>query len=340
MQATNGVFIQKTNHGGGSAIIRGLMGNQSLILIDGIRLNNSTFRYGPNQYLNTIDPFLIDHIEIAKGTGSVQYGSDAMGGVIHILSRDPAFAVGNAAWHGLALGKYTTSDMDKTGRVELSHASKRLVISGGFTYRNFGDLVGGDITGRQVPSGYNEIGFNGKAKVLLSKNIQLTFAHQTTSQKDVPIYHKVVLVKFMINQFDLQRRQLTYGRINMHNDLKLLNQIEFTASLQNTVEGRESRKRLSNLMSYEKDLVRTLGFTLDVVLNFSKSLSSNTGVCTPTKLIVIGTRLTTSERVCQSAVYIPMERHIITFPYIHYIISSTRDLPQMQAYALIPFQLV
>ena len=53
-----GVFIQKSTHGAGSLFVRGLTGNQTLILIDGIRLNNSTFRYGPNQYLNTIDPFL------------------------------------------------------------------------------------------------------------------------------------------------------------------------------------------------------------------------------------------------------------------------------------------
>ncbi|MFM7089784.1 MAG: Plug domain-containing protein, partial [Bacteroidota bacterium] len=48
---TPGVFLQKTNHGGGSAFLRGLTGNQVLYLIDGIRLNNAITRYGPNQYL-------------------------------------------------------------------------------------------------------------------------------------------------------------------------------------------------------------------------------------------------------------------------------------------------
>ncbi|NEW85418.1 MAG: Plug domain-containing protein, partial [Mariniphaga sp.] len=62
----NGVFVQKTNHGGGSPFIRGLTGNQALLLIDGIRLNNSIYRYGPNQYLNTIDAFNVDKIELAK----------------------------------------------------------------------------------------------------------------------------------------------------------------------------------------------------------------------------------------------------------------------------------
>lgn len=47
------------------------VGNQTLLLIDGVRLNNSIYRYGPNQYLNTIDAYAIDKIEVAKGTGSV-----------------------------------------------------------------------------------------------------------------------------------------------------------------------------------------------------------------------------------------------------------------------------
>ena len=66
LAALNGVFVQKTNHGGGSPFVRGLTGNQILVLVDGVRMNNAIFRYGPNQYLNTIDPFTIGQIEVAK----------------------------------------------------------------------------------------------------------------------------------------------------------------------------------------------------------------------------------------------------------------------------------
>ena len=55
-----GVFVQQTNHGGGSPIIRGMIGPQNLILLDGVRLNNSVYRTGPTQYLNLIDPLSID----------------------------------------------------------------------------------------------------------------------------------------------------------------------------------------------------------------------------------------------------------------------------------------
>lgn len=79
LQCVSGVFIQKTNHGGGSAFIRGLTGNQTLIVLDGIRLNNAIYRYGLNQYLNTIDMFTVDKIDVLKGIGSVEYGSGVYG---------------------------------------------------------------------------------------------------------------------------------------------------------------------------------------------------------------------------------------------------------------------
>ncbi len=77
-----GIQVQKTNHGGGSPYLRGMTGNQILTIVDGIRLNNSTFRYGPNQYMNTVDGMAISAMDVALGTGSVQYGSDAIGGAI------------------------------------------------------------------------------------------------------------------------------------------------------------------------------------------------------------------------------------------------------------------
>ena len=122
LMGMNGVFVQKTNHGGGSPFVRGLTGNQTLILVDGIRLNNSTFRYGPNQYLNTIDAYTIQRIEVAKGTGSVQYGTDAIGGVVHIITKRSAICNKVKLVHGKVIGKYMTGDMEKTGRGEANYS--------------------------------------------------------------------------------------------------------------------------------------------------------------------------------------------------------------------------
>ncbi|MBI4711972.1 MAG: TonB-dependent receptor plug domain-containing protein, partial [Planctomycetes bacterium] len=73
------VMLQKTSMGQGSPYLRGFTGFRNVFLIDGIRLNNSTFREGPNQYWNTVDPFTIQRLEIVKGPASVLYGSDAIG---------------------------------------------------------------------------------------------------------------------------------------------------------------------------------------------------------------------------------------------------------------------
>ncbi|NJO91924.1 MAG: TonB-dependent receptor [Chloroflexia bacterium] len=62
-----GSWPQKTNHGGGSPFVRGLTGYHTLIMVDGIRLNNSIFRSGPNQYVTTIDPLSLSAIEIVRG---------------------------------------------------------------------------------------------------------------------------------------------------------------------------------------------------------------------------------------------------------------------------------
>ncbi len=137
-----GVFVQKTNHGGGSPFVRALTGNQNLLLLDGIRINNSTYRFGPNQYFNTIDVFSIANMEVVRGTGSVQYGSDAMGGVIQVFSKPAKFQTANT-WSGLGMFKMVSGDMEYSGRAELNYGSKNFAFHIGGSSRNFGDLIGG-----------------------------------------------------------------------------------------------------------------------------------------------------------------------------------------------------
>ncbi|MBL8863072.1 MAG: TonB-dependent receptor [Planctomycetes bacterium] len=82
-----GVWLQETNLGGGAPILRGFIGEKVLIVVDGVRLNDATTRLGPNQSLNTIDPGIVERVEIVRGAGSVQYGSDAVGGTILIWTK-------------------------------------------------------------------------------------------------------------------------------------------------------------------------------------------------------------------------------------------------------------
>jgi len=274
----NGVFVQKTNHGGGSPFVRGLTGNQTLLLLDGIRLNNSIYRYGPNQYLNTIDAFAVDKIEVAKGTGSVQYGTDAMGGVIHVFTKEPLLSKDRSSLHGNVFGKYMTGDMEKSGRTELEYSSSKFAALVGGTYRNFGDIIGGKNTGKQSPSGYDEYAFDAKIVAALKQNIQLTVASQFLRQLHVPVYHKVKLENYLLNEFDPQQRLLTYARLNIQGNKKLLNQVRVIASWQQNEEGRSSQKNGSDLLIREKDKIKTLGLTADISSVMSHIWTANSGI--------------------------------------------------------------
>jgi hemoglobin/transferrin/lactoferrin receptor protein len=277
LMGTTGVFVQKTNHGGGSAFIRGLTGNQNLILVDGIRLNNSTFRFGPNQYLNTIDMFTIQLIEVVKGTGSVQYGTDALGGVIHVITKDASFSE-TKKWSGGLQTKFMTAGMEQTARGDFNYSSSKFAATGGVTIRNFGNILGGDTTGFQNPSGYKEIAYDIKLKFLLRKNIELTTAHQLLHQQNVPVYHKVKLENFLQNEMNPQQRMLSYAKLKIQNSNPFIKTIELTTSHQQTKEGRNSQKNGSAVLRKELDEVNTFGFTADVQSVYNKYWTSNSGI--------------------------------------------------------------
>jgi hemoglobin/transferrin/lactoferrin receptor protein len=261
---TPGVFVQKTNHGGGSAFLRGLTGNQTLILIDGIRLSNATMRYGPNQYFNTIDVFSIDRIEVLRGSGSVQYGSDAIGGTIQAFTPGLSFT-GKPHLGGTLIGRMVTGGMEQSVHASSHFTSTKAAFRGGITYRNFGDLVGGDTTGRQSPNGYRELDVDFKGKVLLSQRSELTFAFQRTHQDSVPVYHKIALEDYAINHFVPQNRNLAYLRLNQQINTGIFKTLTATGSYQQTKEGRISKKNGSDLSRNETDQVHSLGFNAELM---------------------------------------------------------------------------
>lgn len=272
-----GVFVQKTNQGGGSPFLRGLTGNQTLLLVDGIRLSNATMRYGPNQYLNTIDVLGLEKFEVLRGSGSVQYGSDAVGGTIQAFSHELDTSL-QQVLSGTLLARLTTHGMEQSLRGRVKHTTKRLAFSAGITVRNFGDIVGGDTTGTQAPSGYHELDLDLKARLLVSPKSDLTIAYQNVNQRNVPVYHKVVLEDFEVNKMDPQHRELAYVRLKQKFQAGMLRSAVFTASLQGTEEGRELRKNDSSTLRTEKDKVRSSGFSAEAHTSNGLNWNAITGL--------------------------------------------------------------
>lgn len=151
-----GVFVQQTNTGGGSPILRGMIGPQNLILVDGVRLNNSVHRTGPTQYLNLIDPYSVSHVEVLRGPGSVLYGSDAMGGVIQVfpLAPRPSWPRQEPQYGGDLLLRYSSANQGEVANGRFESAYRGVSWIGGVTAKVFRDLRGGRGIGEQPYSGY------------------------------------------------------------------------------------------------------------------------------------------------------------------------------------------
>ena len=265
-----GVWIQKTNHGGGSAFVRGLTGNQTLLLVDGIRMNNATYRYGPNQYLNTVDPLSVYRVEVLRGQGSVQYGSDAIGGTVNLRTQPLEFSQGGRTVQGNLYGKYMGYNMEATGRADLSLSSAKVAFRGGVSEKHFGDLVAGGDLGVEAPSSYQERDMDAKLQLQLSGRDQLTLLAQQVTQRHVGRYDQVAQRGYALYEFEPQRRQLAYARWEHSPTLPYLDKIETTLSWQQSLEGRLKQKVGEDFRSEEEDRVNTLGFSVLAISSHGK----------------------------------------------------------------------
>ncbi|MBN2295636.1 MAG: TonB-dependent receptor plug domain-containing protein, partial [Pirellulales bacterium] len=179
-----GILMQRTGAGQVSPFIRGLTGPQTLILVDGIRMNNSTFRFGPNQYFATIDPGMIERIEIVRGPQSVLWGADAIGGVINVVTRG---ADTNFNYHGgQFIERFRTSDSGPYTRMSIEGSLNNFGVFGGASYFDAQNLDRGGDLGRQPFTNYDQYGGDIRFDYALSNTQLLTVSLQHFEQHNVP----------------------------------------------------------------------------------------------------------------------------------------------------------
>lgn len=141
LESSGQVYVQKSQLGGGSPLIRGFSTNRLLITVDGVRFNTAIFRGGNVQNVISIDPFSIETTEVILGPGSVVYGSDAVGGVMNFYTKRPKFSFKDGmSVSGSVLGRYSTANNEKTGHFELNLGMKEWAFLTSVSYSDFDDL--------------------------------------------------------------------------------------------------------------------------------------------------------------------------------------------------------
>ncbi|NNE10079.1 MAG: TonB-dependent receptor, partial [Gemmatimonadetes bacterium] len=248
-----GVFVQKTNHGGGSAILRGFSSNQILLMVDGIRLNNSTFRLGNHQYLATVDPFSLHSIQVYRGPNSVAYGTDALGGVINVdtWAARPEPRTNGFQWATHGAVRYATIDGEKATHLRALLLDDNWNGTIGLSGRRFGDLKRGANSREpslenatngteQSPTGFDAWDADVKLRWIAAPRDHVTFAYQRGEQIEVPRYDKYENEGFDRWVFDPQVRELAYARY-LRGRWNGDPQIQLTLSRTLQEEGRETR---------------------------------------------------------------------------------------------------
>lgn len=145
LQETGGAFVQKSQHGGGSPILRGFEANRILLLVDGVRLNNAIYRTGHLQNGITIDEAALASVEVSYGPGSLAYGSDALGGVVHFKTKEylPLASQQKSRWSGQAFSRWASGGKELSAHLGLAWQSKKWSSYTAITASDFGELRAG-----------------------------------------------------------------------------------------------------------------------------------------------------------------------------------------------------
>lgn len=143
---TAGIFVQRSQMGGGSPVLRGFEASRIVLVVDGVRLNNLIYRAGHLQNILSLDNNSLERVEVLFGPSSTMYGSDALGGVVHLYTKSPKFAHSNEKMNLKvdAFTRFGSANDEFTGHVDVNIGGKKFASFTSITASNFGDLRGGE----------------------------------------------------------------------------------------------------------------------------------------------------------------------------------------------------
>ena len=173
-----GVLIQQSSTGQGSSFIRGLSAQRVVYLLDGIRFSTSTFRARATQYLAWIDPGFVDRVEVLRGPSSMQYGSDALGGSLNVLTRSPRLSPDAVRASGVVDLAVRGADRGSVAGAVIDVAGPHAALSAGATARGSRELR----TGRGTDSRAAVTRFVGLPSTVLYTRLPRTDYGQTSGR--------------------------------------------------------------------------------------------------------------------------------------------------------------
>ncbi len=296
------VFVQKSQLGGGSPMIRGFATNRVLLVVDGVRMNNAIYRSGNLQNIISIDPLALEEAEVIFGPGSLIYGSDAIGGVMDFHTLQPRLSKNKPLlFKGSVLTRYSSANKENTFHADINLGWKKWAFLSSISYSKFDDLKMGKNGGQssylrqeyvhrinntdsivknsnpyiQRFSGYNQVNYIGKIRYKPTEhlNLQYSFTHATTG--NAPRYDRLIQYR----NGKLRFAEWYYGPMiwNMHNfqllhtkKNKLYDEARITAAYQYYQESRIDRSRGSATRNLQKETVNAVSLNADANKSFTK----------------------------------------------------------------------
>jgi hemoglobin/transferrin/lactoferrin receptor protein len=278
LQNTGQVFIQKSQLGGGSPVLRGFEANKVLMVVDGIRMNNAIYRGGHLQDVITVDQNMLSRVEVLFGPSSVMYGSDAIGGVMHFYSADPVLSTDDKKplIRTGAMLRYGSAMQEQTANYYINAGGRYLGIRLAATHSQFGDLRSGSrrsfddttwgkrnwyqsrINNRdtflrnddplvQKGSAYRQTDVFGKILYNKGSGYAHMFNFQYSGSDDVPRFDRLSewrngAPRFAVWTYAPQNRALAAYSLNISDQTGLFGNGKITAAWQQQEQGRVTRR--------------------------------------------------------------------------------------------------